>query len=134
MRSTFLRGNEYKKIQHREGVDGFLRAICSASADAHHFHVLQQHYCPDGMNAPEQMFELVDVVRVEPRGGYWLALAFSDGTEGERDFAGMVAEGGEMVEPLSDPAFFTRVFLDEGILSWPNGFALFSIRSPCTRI
>jgi hypothetical protein len=39
----------------------------------------------------------------------------------------MVAEGGEMVEPLRDPAFFTRVFLDDGILTWPNGFDLDSI-------
>ncbi len=60
------------------------------------------------MNAPEQLFELVDVVRVQPEGGYRLALAFSDGTEDERDFADMVAEGGEMVEPLRDPAFFNR--------------------------
>ena len=79
------------------------------------------------MSALEQKFELVDVVRVEPRGRYRLALAFSDGTEGERDFADMVAEGGEMVEPLGDPAFFTRVFLDDGILTWPNGFDLDSI-------
>jgi hypothetical protein len=79
------------------------------------------------MNAPKQMFESVDVTRVEPRGGFRLALAFSDGTEGERDFADMVAEGGEMVEPLRDPAFFTRVFLDDGILTWPNGFDLGSI-------
>ena len=57
------------------------------------------------MNAQEQMFELVDVIRVEPRGDHRLALAFSDGTEGERDFADMIGEGGEMVEPLRDPAF-----------------------------
>ena len=79
------------------------------------------------MNAPEQMFELVDVVRVEPGGGYRLALAFSDGTDGECNFADIVAEGGEMVESLGDPAFFTRVFLDDGILTWPNGFDLDSI-------
>ena len=36
----------------------------------------------------------------------------------------MIAEGGEMVEPLRDPAFFARVFLDVGILTWPNGFDL----------
>ena len=46
---------------------------------------------------------------------------------GKRDFADMIAEGGEMVEPLRDPAFFTRVFLDDGILTWPNGFDLDSI-------
>jgi hypothetical protein len=79
------------------------------------------------MNAPEQLFELVDVVRVQPEGDFRLALAFSDGTEGERDFADMIAEGGEMAEPLRDPAFFNRVFLDDGILTWPNGFDLDSI-------
>jgi hypothetical protein len=79
------------------------------------------------MSAQEPMFELIDVVRVEPRGGYRLALAFSDGSEGERDFADLVAEGGEMVEPLRDPAFFGRVFLEYGTLVWPNGFDLDSI-------
>jgi len=79
------------------------------------------------MNTQEQMFELVDVVRVEPRGDYRLALVFSDGTEGEQDFSGLIAEGGEMVEPLRDRAFFARVFIDDGILTWPNGFDLDSI-------
>lgn len=79
------------------------------------------------MNAQDQMFELVDVVRVAPRGGYRLSVGFSDGTEGDRDFAGMIAEGGEMVEPLRDPAFFARVFLDDEILTWPNGFDINSI-------
>jgi Protein of unknown function (DUF2442) len=79
------------------------------------------------MNAQEQMFELVDVIRVEPRGGYRLGVVFSDGTEGERDFSDLIAEGGEMVEPLRDLKFFDRVFLDDGILTWPNGFDLDSI-------
>jgi len=79
------------------------------------------------MNTQEQMIELIDVVRVEPHGGYRLALAFSDDTEGEHDLAGMIAEGVEMVEPLRDPAFFDRVFLDDGILTWPNGFDIDSI-------
>jgi hypothetical protein len=72
------------------------------------------------VNTEDQMIELVDVVRVEPRGGYRLALAFSDGTEGERDLADLIAEGGEMVEPLRDFAFFAQVFLDDGILTWPT--------------
>jgi hypothetical protein len=79
------------------------------------------------MNTQDQMIELVDVVRVESRSDYRLALAFSDGTEGEHDFAGMIAEGGEMVEPPRDSAFFARVLLDDGILTWPNGFDLDSI-------
>ena len=79
------------------------------------------------MNSQERMFELIDVVRVEPRGGYRLAVAFSDSSEGGRDFADLIAEGGEMVEPLRDVAFFARVFLDDGVLTWPNGFDLDSI-------
>ena len=82
------------------------------------------------MNAQDQMFELVDVVRVEPRGGYCLTLGFSDGIEGERDFADMIAEGGEIVEPLRDPAFFVRVFFDDGIFTWPTGST--STPSRCT--
>jgi hypothetical protein len=44
-----------------------------------------------------------------------------------RDPADLIAEGGEMAEPLGDCAFFTRIFLDGGILIWPNGFDLDSI-------
>jgi hypothetical protein len=73
------------------------------------------------------MIEIVHVAKVEKLGGFRMRLVFSDGTEGERDFADMIAEGGEMVEPLRDPAFFARVFLDDGILTWPNGFDLDSI-------
>jgi DUF971 family protein len=72
----------------------------------------------------QQLLELVHVQKVEPRGGYRLRLRFSDGTEGERDFFDMIAEGGEMVEPLRDPGLFARVFIECGVLAWPNGFDL----------
>ena len=72
-------------------------------------------------------FELIDVVAVHPREGHRLLVRFSDGSEGERDLSGLVAEGGPMVQPLRDPAFFARVFIDEGVLTWPNGFDLDSI-------
>ena len=72
-------------------------------------------------------YEPVDVVNAEPCGQYRLTLRFSNRDEGERDFADMIAEGGVMVEPLRDPAFFARVFVDDGILTWTNGFDLDSI-------
>ena len=72
-------------------------------------------------------YESVDVVRVQPVGGYRLLITFSNGDEGERDFSGMIGEGGVMVEPLRDPAFFARVFIDDGVLAWPNGFDVDSI-------
>jgi hypothetical protein len=73
------------------------------------------------------MIEIVKIVRVEKLGGYRLRLLFSDGTEGERDFSDLIAEGGPMVEPLKEPEFFDRVFLEFGTLVWPNGFDLDSI-------
>jgi hypothetical protein len=73
------------------------------------------------------MIEIVHVTKVERLGGFRLRLIFSDGTAGERDFSDIVGEGGPMVEPLRDPAFFNRVFIECGVLAWPNGFDLDSI-------
>src|SRR5687768_14532838 len=75
-----------------------------------------------------KMFQLVDVVGIEPLGGYRLRLAFSDGTSGEHDFGPLIAAGGPMIEPLRDPIFFARVFIDAGVPAWPNGFDVDAIK------
>jgi hypothetical protein len=67
---------------------------------------------------------MIDVVSVRPLGGYKLRVAFSDGSSGVHDFSSTAARDGEMVRPLKDPAFFARVFMELGTLSWPNGFDL----------
>ena len=67
---------------------------------------------------------MIDVVSVKPLGGYRLRIAFSDGSEGVHDFSATAARDGEMVRPLKDPAFFARVFVELGALTWPNGFDL----------
>jgi Protein of unknown function (DUF2442). len=67
---------------------------------------------------------LIKVKKVEPLGGFRLRVAFSDGSVGEQDFAAVVAEGGPMLEPLRDPAYFARVFLEFGAPTWPNGYDL----------
>ncbi len=68
------------------------------------------------------MIGLVKVVQVRALDGHRLWLRFSDGREGIRDFSDVLAEGGEMVEPLRDPAVFQRVFIECGVPTWPNGF------------
>ncbi len=73
------------------------------------------------------MIDIVKITKVEKLDGFRLRLRFSDGTEGVRDLSDIVAEGGPMVEPLKDPPFFARVFLEYGTLAWPNGFDLDSI-------
>jgi hypothetical protein len=65
---------------------------------------------------------LTKVSSLKKLGGFRLRVAFSDGSAGEHDFAAMVHEPGPMLEPLRDPAYFRRVFLEFGALTWPNGY------------
>ena len=74
------------------------------------------------------MFRIVKVIEARPVGGYRLHLGFSDGSSGEHDFAPMIEEGGQMVEPLRDTATFARVFVEMGVPTWPNGFDLDAIK------
>lgn len=67
---------------------------------------------------------MVDVLRVRALDGRRLSLRFSDGREGEYDCGPLFAKDGEMVQPLKDPAYFARVFLEVGAPTWPNGFDL----------
>ena len=67
---------------------------------------------------------MIDVTSVRPMGGFRLRVAFSDGFAGVHDFSSTVARDGEMVRPLKDAAFFARVFVELGALTWPNGFDL----------
>lgn len=71
-----------------------------------------------------QVPPMIDVVSVKPMGGYRLRVGFSDGTAGVHDFSATAARDGEMVRPLKDPAYFARVFVELGALTWPNGFDL----------
>ncbi len=65
---------------------------------------------------------MIDVINVKRLGDYRLEISFSDGTVGVRDFSEVQSRHGEMVEPLKDAAYFARVFIDDGALTWPNGY------------
>jgi Protein of unknown function (DUF2442) len=65
---------------------------------------------------------MIKAAKIKCLGGHRLHATFSDGTSGEHDFSALVAEGGPMVEPLRDPAYFARAFLEDGASTWPNGF------------
>ena len=64
---------------------------------------------------------MIKLIAVEPKEGWQLLLRFSDGASGVFDFSGFVEAGTEMTEPLRDPAFFARHFIELGALAWPNG-------------
>ncbi|HKU08814.1 MAG TPA: DUF2442 domain-containing protein [Bradyrhizobium sp.] len=65
---------------------------------------------------------MIKVAKIKCIGGYRVRATFSDGMAGEYDFAGIVGRSGPMVEPLRDPAYFARVFLEDGAPTWPNGY------------
>jgi len=70
------------------------------------------------------MSKLARVVDVEPLGDFRLRLTFSDGLVRELDFEGVLVGG--VFEPLADPVFFARAFVDDvaGTVAWPNGVDL----------
>lgn len=64
---------------------------------------------------------MIKLIAIEPKERYQLLLRFSDGAQGVFDFSGFVGARTEMTEPLRDPAFFARHFIQLGALGWPNG-------------
>ena len=65
---------------------------------------------------------MIEVIGVRSLGDYKLEIEFSDATIGTRDFAFIREKTGPMAEPLKNPVFFARVFIEEGALTWPNGY------------
>ena len=62
------------------------------------------------------------VAKVEALGGFRLRVRFADGAVADHDFNGQINKTGPMLEPLRDPAYFARVHLEHGALTWPNGY------------
>jgi hypothetical protein len=65
---------------------------------------------------------MIDVIGVRSLGGHKLEIEFSDGTIGARDFTDIAKKSGPMAAPLRDAAYFQRVFIEDGALTWPNGY------------
>jgi len=68
------------------------------------------------------MTTIIKVRTVRAVSAYRLMVEFSDDTVGERDFSFITDESGPMIEPLKDPEYFRRVFVENGIMTWPNGY------------
>lgn len=65
---------------------------------------------------------MVSVRKVQWLGGHRLRVWFSDGAVGEWDHSDILNAAGPIALPLHDPAYFGRVFLEMGALTWPNGY------------
>lgn len=56
-------------------------------------------------------------------GDFRMAFIYEDGLVVELDFREHVASrSGPIAEPLQDERFFSKAFIDHGVLTWPNGY------------
>ncbi len=62
------------------------------------------------------------VVEAVPMDDYRVRVVFDDGAHGVWRFAEAKSLPGPMGEPLRDPDFFARVFIDGGALTWPSEY------------
>jgi len=65
------------------------------------------------------MVFLPSVTRAENRDGYRIRVALNDDTEKTIDFGPWLE--GPVFDPLKDPLYFARFFLDGGTVTWLNG-------------
>ncbi len=59
-----------------------------------------------------------DVIEVKTGKNLTLHVRFADGTKGKVRFMPEYLTG--VFEPLNDPQFFSQVFIDHGVVTWPN--------------
>lgn len=59
------------------------------------------------------------VLHAEYRGEFKIRVVFNDGVEATIDFSDWLT--GPVFEPLKDPGYFARFFVEGGTVTWPNG-------------
>ena len=59
------------------------------------------------------------VISADYEGGHRIRLSFSEGTVKTVDFRQWLR--GPIFEPLRNPSYFRRFFIDAGTVVWPNG-------------
>lgn len=67
---------------------------------------------------------MIKILEAKPVDDFRLRLEFSDAAIGIFDGRELLAKSGPLLEPLRDPAYFSRAFVDAGGLCWPNGLEL----------
>ncbi|PYV16356.1 MAG: DUF2442 domain-containing protein [Acidobacteria bacterium] len=62
---------------------------------------------------------LPSVIRADYRGGFRIRLTFNDQSGATLDFRPWL--NGPVFEPLKDPSYFAKFFVEGGTVTWPNG-------------
>ncbi len=66
-----------------------------------------------------------DIVKVEPLEDYFISVVFDDGLTKTIDIKPFINEG--ISTELFNKEYFNRVFLDNGSVTWPNGYDFCSV-------
>ena len=61
-----------------------------------------------------------DIIHVEPLNDYFLKAIFDDGVTKEFDMKPYISGG--ISEELKDQSYFRKVYLENGAITWPNGY------------
>jgi hypothetical protein len=64
---------------------------------------------------------MIKIIKAETIGQTQLRLTFSDGTQGDYDFAPLLAKETVLTQPLKTPETFNTYFIELGALCWKNG-------------
>lgn len=67
---------------------------------------------------------MIKIVKVEYIDKHQLRLSFSDNTQGDYDFAPLLAKETVLTKPLRDTENFKACFIELGALCWKNGLEL----------
>ena len=67
---------------------------------------------------------MIRIVAANVLNDHEIKLRFSDDSSGIVDFTPFQVTATAMTQPLRDPDFFRRAYLEMGALAWPNGFDL----------
>lgn len=61
-----------------------------------------------------------DIIKVEPLDDFFISIVFDDGMVKVVDIKPFINDGISL--ELKEPDFFRKVYLDNGSVTWPNGF------------
>ena len=67
---------------------------------------------------------MIKLIHASAHPDFCLKLVFSDHSWGVLDFKPSLRRTGRLLEPLRDPNYFARCFIDAGAVCWPNGLEL----------
>lgn len=74
-------------------------------------------------NVTDVDLDQCEVLTLRATDPHRLVLRFRDGLVAELDFANVIADApGPLAAALREPAYFASATLDDGVLTWSNGF------------